>query len=272
MARLAALEAAMGEMEAARATFEAKAQAVSDELEKLQEQVEESNLAIARERRAIIGEEAKRRRRSGDRTPAAHNPANPDGEKEAAFTDCVSDVEERLQSARRAMARVHNETLRVRADVDAAKASAASLCSAERLAEAKEARNEECSALTKLLGFETARGANHDVVLGFFSVVGLWRMRRVSRRFRRWCTGKLSSLPRLAVVGGVRREDNPPKLVATTCVELLDLSTLRWSSGGAVPALPDPRAWHAVCSFSNASHSSGLSLCAGSVETTPPDR
>eukprot|EP01045_Picozoa_sp_COSAG04_P007041 COSAG04_NODE_358_length_16025_cov_193.915610_9_plen_78_part_00 len=40
MAQLAALEAAMGEMEAARATFEVKAQAVSDELEKLQQQVE----------------------------------------------------------------------------------------------------------------------------------------------------------------------------------------------------------------------------------------
>ena len=66
MAQLAALEAAMGEMEAARAAFEAKAQAVSGELEKLQEQVVESNLAIARERQAIIGEERKRRRRSGD--------------------------------------------------------------------------------------------------------------------------------------------------------------------------------------------------------------
>ena len=53
MARLAALEAAMGEMEAARAAFEAKAQAVSDELGKLQEQVEDSNSLIARERRAI---------------------------------------------------------------------------------------------------------------------------------------------------------------------------------------------------------------------------
>ena len=36
MARLATLEAAMGEMEAARATFEAKARRVSDELQKLQ--------------------------------------------------------------------------------------------------------------------------------------------------------------------------------------------------------------------------------------------
>ena len=41
----------MGEMEAARAAFEVKAQAVSDELEKQQQRVEESNLA--RERRAI---------------------------------------------------------------------------------------------------------------------------------------------------------------------------------------------------------------------------
>ena len=41
MAQLAALEAAMGEMEAARATFEAKVQAVSDELASLQEQVME---------------------------------------------------------------------------------------------------------------------------------------------------------------------------------------------------------------------------------------
>ena len=77
----------MGEMEAARAAFEAKAQAVSDELTKLQEQVVESNLAVMVQRQAIIGEEAKRRRRSGDRTPAAPNPPNPDGEREAAFAD-----------------------------------------------------------------------------------------------------------------------------------------------------------------------------------------
>ena len=202
MARLAALEAAIGEMEAARATFEAKAQAVSAELEKLQEQVEESNAAVMVQRRAIANDEGKRRRRSGDRTPAARAAPTPDREAEAAFDDAVNDIEERLQTARRAMARVHNETLRVRAAVDAAKASATTLCSPSRLADAKEARNEECSALTKLLGFETARGANHDVVLGFFSVIGLWRMRRVSRSFRRWCTAKLSSLPRVAAVGG----------------------------------------------------------------------
>ena len=132
MAQLAALEAAMGEMEAARATFEAKAQAVSDELAALQEQVEESNAAVMVQRRAIANEEGKRRRRSGDRTPAARSITNPDEQAEAAFDDAVNDVEERLQSARRAMARVHNETVRVRAAVDAAKASATTLCSAGR--------------------------------------------------------------------------------------------------------------------------------------------
>ena len=39
MAQLMALESAMGEMEAARATFEAKARRVSDELAALQQQV-----------------------------------------------------------------------------------------------------------------------------------------------------------------------------------------------------------------------------------------
>ena len=67
MAQLAALEAAMGEMEAARATFEAKARRVSDELQKLQEQVEDNNALIARERRAIIGEEAVKGAAKGER-------------------------------------------------------------------------------------------------------------------------------------------------------------------------------------------------------------
>ena len=48
----------MGEMEAARATFETKAQAVSDELAALQQRVQEANASVMVERRAIIGEEA----------------------------------------------------------------------------------------------------------------------------------------------------------------------------------------------------------------------
>ena len=105
MAQLAALEAAMGEMEAARATFEAKAQAVSDELAVLQHQVEQANASVQVQRRAVANEEGKRRRRSGDRTPVEPS-TNPDAQAEAAFEDTIGTVEERLQSARRAMARV----------------------------------------------------------------------------------------------------------------------------------------------------------------------
>ena len=101
MAQLAALEAAMGEMEAARAAFEAKAQAVSDELEKLQERVEQSNLAVMAERRAVSGEEAKRRRRSGDRAAVDRAPTNPDAEREAVFASVLVEFEGRLVSISR---------------------------------------------------------------------------------------------------------------------------------------------------------------------------
>ena len=94
------------------------------------------------------------------------------------------------------MARVHNETLRVRAAVDAAKASATTLCSAERLADAKEARNEECSALVRLMG--SAHLGEHEqsgaYILCSLSVVALWRLRRVSRSFRRWGTEALAAM------------------------------------------------------------------------------
>ena len=84
----------------------------------------------------------------------------------------------------------------------------------------------------------------HAAVLRAFSVVELWRLRRVCRAFHRWGTAALAALPRIATVGGMDAEHR-----TTACVEVLDLSTLRWSSGGAVPALPDPRAYHMVCSF-----------------------
>jgi hypothetical protein len=81
-------------------------------------------------------------------------------------------------------------------------------------------------------------------------VVSLWRVRGVSRGFRRWATSTLSSLPRVVAVGGVvlDRSVAPPKFVATASVEALDLSTMRWSAAGCMPSLPDPRAGHAVSS------------------------
>ena len=80
----------------------------------------------------------------------------------------------------------------------------------------------------------------HAAVLRAFSVVELWRLRRVCRAFHRWGTAALAALPRVVAVGG-----------ADASVEVLDLSTLRWSSG-AVPGLPARHQVHSVCGFGNA--------------------
>ena len=82
-----------------------------------------------------------------------------------------------------------------------------------------------------------------DTVLRTLSVVELWRLRRVCHAFCRWSTAALAALPRVAVVGGQTVEGD-----FTSGVEVLDLSTLRWSSS-VVPALPEGRRDHAVCSF-----------------------
>ena len=42
----------------------------------------------------------------------------------------------------------------------------------------------------------------HAAVLRAFSVVELWRLRRVCRAFHRWGTAALAALPRVVVVGG----------------------------------------------------------------------
>eukprot|EP01045_Picozoa_sp_COSAG04_P022555 COSAG04_NODE_2566_length_3917_cov_2.125196_4_plen_368_part_00 len=83
----------------------------------------------------------------------------------------------------------------------------------------------------------------HAAVLRAFSVVELWRLRRVCRAFHRWGTAALAALPRVAVAGGETVD-----FEWTASVEVLDLSTLRWSSG-VVPALPEPRDYHPVCAF-----------------------
>eukprot|EP01045_Picozoa_sp_COSAG04_P015685 COSAG04_NODE_1260_length_7507_cov_4.076404_1_plen_326_part_10 len=81
----------------------------------------------------------------------------------------------------------------------------------------------------------------HATVLRAFSVVELWRLRRVCRAFHRWGTAALASLPRVVVLGG-----GVANYEETAGVEVLDLSTLRWSSG-VVPALPEPRCLHSAC-------------------------
>ena len=44
----------------------------------------------------------------------------------------------------------------------------------------------------------------HAAVLRAFSVVELWRLRRVCRAFHRWGTAALAALPRVVVVGGTK--------------------------------------------------------------------
>eukprot|EP01045_Picozoa_sp_COSAG04_P005421 COSAG04_NODE_252_length_18819_cov_8.853312_4_plen_794_part_00 len=84
----------------------------------------------------------------------------------------------------------------------------------------------------------------HAAVLRAFSVVELWRLRRVCRAFHRWGTAALAAQPRVLVVGGT-----VPGGQLTAGVEVLDLSTLRWSSSGVVPDLPEPRNEHTTSCF-----------------------
>eukprot|EP01045_Picozoa_sp_COSAG04_P000839 COSAG04_NODE_24_length_37684_cov_50.391060_5_plen_372_part_00 len=84
----------------------------------------------------------------------------------------------------------------------------------------------------------------HATVLRAFSVVELWRLRRVCRAFHRWGTAALAALPRPAAVGGDETGGGGEQLAG---VEVLDLSTLRF--GTQVPALPKPRSASAVCCF-----------------------
>ena len=97
----------------------------------------------------------------------------------------------------------------------------------------------------------------HAAVLRAFSVVELWRLRRVCRAFHRWGTAALAALPRVLAVGGSDADGD--ELVG---VEVLDLSTLRWSSG-VVPALPEPRCGHSTCAFGD-----GRVVVSGGYERT----
>jgi hypothetical protein len=259
----AALDRAMLDMDAARKAFEAAAVRVSAELGTLQERVTEANLQSSRERARTAQAVGKRRRRSGEGAAqgGAGAEANADEHAEQRFDDAVGDAEERLQTATRAMARVHAATQSVRASVDAAKADAIELLSAERMASAKECRNEACSELIRLMGRVDLGSSNHAMLLRHLGVVSLWRVRGVSRGFRRWAQAELSSLPRLVAVGGIVTHDSVTllKYIALSSVESLDLSTMRWSAAGCMPSLPDPRAAHSV----NCSVDGRVVVCSG---------
>jgi hypothetical protein len=246
--QLRGLGQAIAGVEAARAALEAETLRVSEQLDALRESVLDSNAEVSRHRRSIEGEQRKRCRHTSRDVPPGPVPHG-DGEAteaqdEAAFNVAVGTVEEQLHSHRRALARTHHEVQLLQASVGAVLTRAAPLCGAGRHAAAKEARNEECNALVRLLGVP---GATHAAVLGLLSVVDLWRARRVCRAFRRWAVAQLSSMPRPVAVGGHRYErlidarshQGSWHAAMTAGVEALDLSTMRWSSTlCAMPPLP----------------------------------
>ena len=89
----------------------------------------------------------------------------------------------------------------------------------------------------------------------FASVLALWRIRRVARGWRNWATATLAQMPRPVAIAGTRQVDEADdtdwggkKRLATPTVEVLDLSTMQWSTpAGAPPPLPVPRSSHFSC-------------------------
>ena len=67
----------------------------------------------------------------------------------------------------------------------------------------------------------------------------------------------------------------PPKQIATASVEALDLSTMRWSGNGCMPALQDPRAEHSMSLVMDGSvvvcsgYNRGQPVDVGGAETAP---
>jgi hypothetical protein len=116
----------------------------------------------------------------------------------------------------------------------ALEASMANL-SPEQLAAAREAWNGSCSELLVTLGHVPDAAA---VVLGELSVARVWWLRGVSRAFRGWCGSALAAMPRVVAVGGMQSIQGVQTAVATAVS--LDLATLAWGGGGAVPDLPAP--------------------------------
>jgi hypothetical protein len=92
---------------------------------------------------------------------------------------------------------------------------------------------------------------------GRWGVVGLWRLRGVCQSLRRWSTATLASLPRVVCIGGADPcgEDEEEGFERSTAsVEVLDLSTMRWTQSdmsGGIPALPLPRDAHTASSFAD---------------------
>jgi hypothetical protein len=107
--------------------------------------------------------------------------------------------------------------------------------------------NEHTCQLLQLVGQDDLRPTFMQAEV--WGVLGLWRLRGVCRAFRGWARAQLSAMQRVVAVGGLVRDRSVkprPRSVATSSVESLDLSTMRWSAAGCMPPLPVPRVFHSV--------------------------
>ncbi len=73
----------------------------------------------------------------------------------------------------------------------------------------------------------------HAAVLRAFSVVELWRLRRVCRAFHRWGTAALAALPRVVVVGGQTGNSEGEETAALPWVPQLAAYCLHLALGDA---------------------------------------
>jgi hypothetical protein len=246
MVAMARLAEALTAWEGHRAALEASTREIVAALAAVCEHVRATNADISRCREEV--EMHKRRRLcvpagSGSSAAAAAAVAaasapmvGDEAHIHAAMQGAVTSAEGELRVLARALATVEVPVQRMWARVEP-------LLDAEPLAAEQEARNEECSALVRLMG--SAHLGQHEqsgaYILRSLSVVALWQLRQVSRSFRRWGTEALAAMPRPVMAGG---ETGP---VLTSCVLALDMASLRWSSDIAVPFLPEPRGGHAMC-------------------------
>jgi hypothetical protein len=94
----------------------------------------------------------------------------------------------------------------------------------------------------------------------YHSVLSLWRLRGVSRVWRKWADDVLAGLPRVVAISGTIKAD--PEAIeedmddlsgidttttGTREVESLALHSMVWSTDTAVPALPVSRSSHSAC-------------------------
>eukprot|EP01047_Picozoa_sp_COSAG01_P052523 COSAG01_NODE_5531_length_4203_cov_8.341618_2_plen_521_part_00 len=238
MARLAE---ALTAWEGHRAALEASTREIVAALAAVREHVRSSTADISRCREEV--EMHKRRRLcvptgNGSSAAAAASASTVGDEAHMhAAQGAIASAEGELRVLARALVTMEGPVQRLQPLVDA-----------EPLAAAREARNEECSALVRLMG--SAHLGEHEqsgaYILRSLSVVALWRLRRVSRSFRRWGTEALAAMPRPMVVGG-KTGSFEEGYEQTQRVTALDMASLRWSSDIAVPSLPQPRAQHAMC-------------------------